>query len=207
MRHLEVDKVKEELVEVYEKWDRISVTVAKKLLMVEESIIKVKKIETDLDGVSRFLRKESKTLVENFYDSGISDVGDLSNNIKVQEEKIESINKSIAEVKDKFPRRSLSFGQLLSVLKESNCQLRCLKVLSEKKSIQPTITTLTNDHCSKDNKKRFCSKFMKYWKMITVLLCMVIMVSILVSPNCCEYSNSWYLLLPSITYTSGPRPF
>ena len=207
MRHLEVDKVKEELVEVYEKWDRISVTVAKKVVMVEESIIKVKKIETDLDGVGRFLRKESKTLVENFYDSGISDVGDLSNNIKVQEEKIESINKSIAEVKDKFPRRSLSFCQVLSVLKESNSQLKCLKVLSEKKFIQPPITTVTNSHCPKDTKKRFCSKFMKYWKMMTVLLCMVIMVSILVSPNCCEYSNSWYLLLPSITYTSGPRPF
>ena len=207
LRHLEVDRVKEDLVEVYEKWDGISITVAKKVVIAEESITKIKNVETYLGGVSKFLMEESKILVENIHDSGISDVGDnkLSNNIKKQEEKLKTINKTIDDVQESFPSKSLNFGQVLSVLKESNSQLKFLKSIAKKKQSKPSSST--DQYKLKDSQKSFCSKFMKYWKIMTFFLCMMMMISMLLTPNCCEHSNSWYLLLPSITYTSGPRPF
>merc|ERR1712130_573842 len=97
------------------------------------------------------------------------------------------------EVKESFPSKCLNFGQVFSVLKESSSQLKYLRSISEKNPIKPASPSTVQSNL-KDNQESFCSKFIKYWKIMTLFLFMMIMISMLIMPNCCEYSNSWYLL-------------
>ena len=81
MRHLEVDRLKEDLLDLYDKWDVLNALILDKLVLVEESLNKFKSVEEDLGKVSDFLKTEVNHLylkmTRNNRDSGISDGSEL----------------------------------------------------------------------------------------------------------------------------------
>ena len=209
MRHLEVDRLKEDLLDLYDKWDVLNALILDKLVLVEESLNKFKSVEEDLGEVSDFLKTEVNHLylkmTRNNRDSGISDGSELrlDKGIEKQTENIENIKKTIMDVKKNFPGTSLQIKPFLSALKESSNQLGDLKsfVLIQS-SRKPSAQMIAINHVMSSGDLRF----VKLWKMITSILLFLLILAVSLTPDCCENSNSLYLLLPSITFTSCLRP-
>ena len=209
MRHLEVDRLKEDLLDLYDKWDVLNALILDKLVLVEESLNKFKSVEEDLGEVSDSLKTEVNHLylkmTRNNRDSGISDGSELrlDKGIEKQTENIENIKKTIMGLKKNFPGTSLQIKPFLSALKESSNQLGDLKsfvLIQSSRKPSAQMIAINNVISSGD------LRFVKLWKMITSILLFLLILAVSLTPDCCENSNSLYLLLPSITFTSCLRP-
>ena len=88
LRHLEADRVKEDLVEVYEFWDEVSLMVSERLAQLEETESKLRTVEAGLEEVTKFLTQETGDLLERMTttDSGISDGSDMRLDQKIKEQ-------------------------------------------------------------------------------------------------------------------------
>merc|ERR1711874_910070 len=62
VKYLEVDRMKDDVVELYDTWDECIKFVTSKLAGAEESVKSISKIEKDLSELSDFLKKETKVL-------------------------------------------------------------------------------------------------------------------------------------------------
>ena len=212
LRHLEADRVKEDLVEVYEFWDEVSLMVSERLAHLEDTESKLRTVEAGLEEVTKFLTQETGDLVERMTttDSGISDASDMRLDRKIQEQEdcILKMKKTVTVIKKTHSSSSFYMSNIIKALSLSSTQLNQLKSITSaskpgtNKSVLKTRKTGSHQH--KRHIKWY--KLLKYWRLLTFFLLFALCVSVLTMPHCCEHSNSLYLLLPSITYTSGMRP-
>lgn len=212
LKHLEADRVKEDLVEVYEAWDEVSLMVSERLARHEDTGNKLRTVEDELEEVTKFLTKETRDLVERRTntDSGISDGSDVrvdrDKRIQEHEDTIMMMKETVTEISKNHPSSSFYLSNIIKALSLSSSQLNKLKTITvfSKPSVISPEKTGRERHPSKSHKT--LKKLSKYWRLMSFLLLITLFVSVLTMPYCCEHSNPIYVLLPSITYTSGMRP-
>ena len=182
--HLECGRLKCDLVELYEKWEKINTLLKGKMMMLEEKDAieecEFKNVfnDEDEDGKEGVMERYTPSS----HDSGISD----------------SFEKHIFH---------LSGSRIV--------KLRKKKVFKEEK-IETKLPSIDGPNLSVDKmpptknhitrRKNYLEKVFKLWKYLSLFLFCILLLSVFCSPQCCENSNSLFLLLPSITYHSGPRP-
>ena len=202
MRHLEVDRVKEDVVELYEVWDKLSLELGDRLAAVEEAGARLRRAEAELGEVSRFLGREAGRLLEDSGYSG-SELRLDCEGLGEQQQRLAAVRRSVADTP-----ASSQVTSILAALGQSSLQLQQLsslvadKTKSKRRSSKVTSTSTSLP----PPRSPSWTKVSRYWWRMTLLLAMMILTSVLVTPNCCEYSNSLYLILPSITTTGGMRP-
>ena len=216
LKHLEADMVKEDLVEVYEAWDEVSLMVSERLARQEETGNKLSTVEAGLEEVTKFLTKETGDLVvrRTNTDSGISDGSDmrldLTERIQKQEDAIMMMKETVTEISKNHTSSSFHLSDIIKALSLSSTQLNRLKTIAAASkplagtSIIDPAKTGRKRHPSNTHKTR--KKMIKYWRLMSFFILMTLFVSVLTMPYCCEHSNPIYILLPRFTYTSGMRP-
>ena len=209
IKHLETDRMKEDLVEVYEAWDEVSLLVSERLARLEDTGTKMRMMETGLEEVSRFLTKETGSIMKRMTatDSGVSDGSDLrldtEKRIQEQEENIRNMKETITVITKSQPSSSFKMSSIIKALSLSSNQLDQLKTITT----APKRTSVSNPTKIERGRHTTWSTYLKYWRRMTFLLLLTLIVTtVFTTPSCCEHSNSMYLLLPSITYSSGMRP-
>lgn len=216
LKHLEADMVKEDLVEVYEAWDEVSLMVSERLARQEETGNKLRTVEAGLEEVTQFLTKETGDWVERRTntDSGISDGSDmrldLNERIQKQEDAIMMMKETVTEISKNHTSSSFHLSDIIKALSLSSTQLNRLKTIAAASkplagtSVIAPAKTGRKRHPSNTHKTG--KKMIKYWRLMSFFLLMTLFVSVLTMPYCCEHSNPIYNFLPRITYTSGMRP-
>ena len=182
--------MKDEVVELYQVWDSCMTAVSQQLLGAEDKEKNLKSIESDLTGVSSFLRRESAGLVSvlTSTDSGISDASEarLSREISGQERRLTNIHQRLGG-----RGSQASQGRLRRDLAESRRQLTLLRSLLQTTKRAPAV--------------RRRRGLLAYWRLATCWLVVLLVVLVVVTrPRCCDHSvlTDFYLL----HYTGGPRP-
>ena len=186
VRYLEVDKVKDEVVELYQVWDSCMTAVSQQLLGAEDNEKKLTSLESDLAGVSSFLRRESGSLVSvlTSTDSGISDASEarLSREISGQERRLTKISHRLGGLAGQ--------GRVRRDLAESRRQLILLR------SLLPT---------TRQDTARRRRGLLAYWRLATFMLVLLFsLVMVVTRSRCCDHSVLSYFYL--LHYTGGPRP-
>ena len=196
--------MKEEVVELYEVWDKLSLELGSRLAAVEEAGARLRRAEAELGEVSRFLGREAGRLLEDSGYSG-SELRLDCEGLGEQQQRLEAVRRSVA-VADTPASSQLT--SILAALGQSSLQLQQLSSLvADKTELKRRSSKVTSTSTSlPPPRSPSWSKVSRYWWRMTMLLAMMILTSVLITPNCCEYSNSLYLILPSITTTGGMRP-
>ena len=182
VRYLAVDKVKDQVVELYQVWDSSMTSVSQQLLGAEEGEKKLKSVESDLAGLTSFLRRESAGLVSALTsgDSGISDGSEarLAREISQQE-------RLLATTKHRLRGLGRGGREVRRNLAESGRQLALLRSLLPGPSRNNRLLT--------------------YWRLATCWLGLVfVLLLVVLRPRCCDHSSLNYFLL--LQYTGGARP-
>ena len=214
LKHLEADRVKEDLVEVYEAWDEVSLMVSERLARLEDTGNKLRTVEVGLEEVTKFLTKETGDLVERMTttDSGISDGSDLRLDKRIQEHEdtIMNMKETVTVITKNHSSSSFYMSNIIKALSLSSSQLNQLRSFTT--ATKPVTGTKVLNPAKKGRKRhqhqtyKTWNKLVKYWRLLSFFLLITLFVSVLTMPHCCEHSNPLYLLLPTITYTSGMRP-
>ena len=205
MRHLEVDRAKEDVVELYEVWDKLSLELGDRLAAVEEAGARLRRAEAELGEVSRFLGREAGRLLEDSGYSG-SELRLDCEGLGEQQQRLAAVRRSVADSVD--TAASSQVTSILAALGQSSLQLQQLSslVADKTKSKRRSSKVTSSSTSLPPPRSPSWTKVSRYWWRMTLLLAIMILTSVLVTPNCCEYSNSLYLILPSITTTGGMRP-
>jgi hypothetical protein len=137
VKYLEVDRMKDDVVELYDLWDECMREVSSRLSTAEESIKSVNKIEKDLSELSEFLKKETKLMVDKMRisektidDSGISDEsGDMFHNVDIleKEENLRNLKICVLQISKTLSPNSPVILGINAALMESAKQLKNLK--------------------------------------------------------------------------------
>ena len=190
--------------ELYEVWDKLSLELGSRLAAVEEAGARLRRAEAELGEVSRFLGREAGRLLEDSGYSG-SELRLDCEGLGEQQQRLEAVRRSVA-VAD--TPASSQVTSILAALGQSSRQLQQLSSLvADKTEFKRRSSKVTSTSTSLPlPRSPSWSKVSRYWWRMTMLLAMMILTSVLITPNCCEYSNSLYLFLPSITTTGGMRP-
>ena len=190
--------------ELYEVWDKLSLELGSRLAAVEEAGARLRRAEAELGEVSRFLGREAGRLLEDSGYSG-SELRLDCEGLGEQQQRLEAVRRSVA-VADTPASSQLT--SILAALGQSSRQLQQLSSLvADKTKFKRRSSKVTTTSTSlPPPRSPSWSKVSRYWWRMTMLLAMMILTSVLITPNCCEYSNSLYLILPSITTTGGMRP-
>ena len=210
LKHLEADRVKEDLVEVYEAWDEVSIIVSERLARLEDTGNKLRTVELGLEEVTKFLTQETGDLVERMTttDSGISDGSDLRLDKRIQEHEdtIMNMKETVTVITKNHSSSSFYISNIIKALSLSSSQLNQLRSFTT--ATKPATRTTVLNPAKKGRNKTYktWNKLIKYWRLLSFFLLITLFVSVLTMPHCCEHSNPLYLLLPTITYTSGMRP-
>ena len=214
LKHLEADRVKEDLVEVYEAWDEVSLMVSERLARLEDTGNKLRTVEVGLEEVTKFLTQETGDLVERMTttDSGISDGSDLRLDKRIQEHEdtIMNMKETVTVITKNHSSSSFYISNIIKALSLSSSQLNQLRSFTT--ATKPVTRTTVLNPGKKERKRhqhktyKTWNKLIKYWRLLSFFLLITLFVSVLTMPHCCEHSNPLYLLLPTITYTSGMRP-
>ena len=188
--------------ELYEVWDKLSLELGSRLAAVEEAGARLRRAEAELGEVSRFLGREAGRLLEDSGYSG-SELRLDCEGLGEQQQRLEAVRRSVA-VADTPASSQLT--SILAALGQSSRQLQQLSSLvADKTKLKRRSSKVTPTSLPLPRSPSW-SKVSRYWWRMTLLLAMMILTSVLITPNCCEYSNSLYLILPSITTTGGMRP-
>ena len=137
VKYLEVDRMKDDVVELYDVWDKCIREVSLKLSKAEDSVKSVNKIEKDLLELSSFLKKETKILADKICnsknltidDSGISDEsGDMFHNVDIlaKEENLRHLKICVLKISKTLSPNSPVILGINAALKESAEQLEKL---------------------------------------------------------------------------------
>ena len=200
-----MDRVKEDLIFLYQHWEKLNVLILDKLDVVEESAVKMRDVEEGLGDVCVFLKTEVNQLMERVTnpDSGISDASDqrLDKEIKTKERTLAGVQTSLFDVQKTFPASSSHMESVVTALKESKAQISDLNTIVRVRKRSGNVQVVPTK-----SKNAFVTRFFKIWKLMSSFLFFIFLFSILFSPNCCEHSNSLYLLIPGISYSNGLRP-
>ena len=194
--------MKEDVVELYEVWDKLSLELGDRLAAVEEAGARLRRAEAELGEVSRFLGREAGRLLEDSGYSG-SELRLDCEGLDEQQQRLAAVRRSVADTP-----ASSQVTSILAALGQSSLQLQQLsslvadKTKSKRRSSKVTSTSTSLP----PPRSPSWTKVSRYWWRMTLLLAMMILTSVFITPNCCEYSNSLYLILPSITTTGGMRP-
>ena len=215
VKYLEVDRMKDDVVELYEIWDECLNSVTIKLTGAEENLKSISKIEKDLTELSDFLKKETEALhnkitmsEKTMDDSGISDgSGEISNSIDIlaKEENLRSLKICVLEISKTLSPNSPIILSINGALIESAKQLKNLKrYLQHKKPIpvKPALTFLP----VKDQSVIFWQRAKKFSKLFIFLLFIILLLLVLVTPTCCEFRNNMFLFYPRLSFVNGPPP-
>ena len=194
VRYLAVDQVKDEVVELYQVWDSCMNAVSEQLLGAEDNEKKMKSIESDLGGLTSFLRRESVRLVRErregregaSTDSGISEGGEarLVREICQQDSRLTNLQTRLAGLAGE-PRG------VRGDLAESRRQLDLLRSL---------ITTTSQTQARTRRTRRLAT----LTTCCLVLFFLLLVLVLVTRPRCCDHSNLSYFLL--LTYSGGARP-
>ena len=188
--------------ELYEVWDKLSLELGDRLAAVEEAGARLRRAEAELGEVSRFLGREAGRLLEDSGYSG-SELRLDCEGLGEQQQRLAAVRRSVADTP-----ASSQVTSILAALGQSSLQLQQLsslvadKTKSKRRSSKVTSTSTSLP----PPRSPSWTKVSRYWWRMTLLLAMMILTSVLVTPNCCEYSNSLYLIIPSITTRGGMRP-
>jgi len=215
VKYLEVDRMKDDVVELYDIWDECIKFVASKLATAEESVKSVSKIEKDLSELSDFLKKETKLLVDKMKisektvdDSGISDEsGDMFHNIDIleKEENLRHLKICVLQISKTLSPNSPVILGINAALIESAKQLKNLKSYMQNKKTTPAISVQTK-MMENDRTDLFWLRVKKFSRLFIIFLSILLLMLVLITPNCCEFRNNMLLFYPRLSYVNGPPP-
>ena len=208
VRYLAVDKVKEEVVELYQVWDSSMTSLSQQLLEAEEDDKSLKSVESDLAGLSSFLRRTSGGLVSALTstDSGLSEASEASEASKAR------LTREISQQETRLAAsqhrlRGLARGargargevrrEVRRDLAESGRQLALLR------SLLPSVSSQAQgDSRSSSSRRR---RLLTYWSLATCWLMLLFgLLLAVMRPRCCDHSSLSYFFL--LQYTGGARP-
>ena len=189
--------MKEQVLELYQVWDSSMAGVSQQLLGVEDGEKQRETVQSDLAGVSSFLRRESGRLVSALTstDSGISDSSSeaarLGREISQQEKRLAASQQRM---------KGLRGGRgLRRDLAESGRQLRLLRSL--------LVTTRHSSQAprgSRSRRRRRGRRLLIYWLATCWLVLVLVLLLVVARPRCCDHSNLSYFFL--VQYSGGARP-
>ena len=215
VKYLEVDRMKDDVVELYEIWDECLKCVTMKLTGAEESLKSISKIEKDLTELSNFLKKETEALHNKITmpektvdDSGISDgSGEMFNSIDIlsKEENLRNLRICVHEISKTLSPNSPIILSINAALIESAKQLKNLKSYLQYKKPLPVRPALTF-HPIKDQTDIFWQRVKKFSKLFIFLLFILLFLLALITPTCCEFRNNMFLFYPRLSFVNGPPP-
>ena len=217
VKYLEVDRMKDDVVELYDIWDECIKFVTSKLAGAEESVKSISKIEKDLSELSDFLKKETKVLHDKMTtaektidDSGISDGnGEMINSIDIlaKEENLRHLKICVLEISKTLAPNSPVILSINSALMESAGQLKNLKsylYLHQKRTVPKVqVQKILPRNGQPD---LFWQRVRKFSKLFIFLLCILLLLLAVVTPTCCEFRNNMFLFYPRLSYINGPPP-
>jgi len=215
VKYLEVDRMKDDVVELYDLWDHCMKWVTSKLTTAEENAKNIAKIEKDLSELSDFLKKETMVLTDKIKtsektvdDSGISDEsGDVlihHVDILAKEENIRSLKICVREIsKTLSPNAPVILG-INSALCESAKQLKNLKMYLQTHN-KVKYFPKKNDFLQHAYKETFLKRVWKFAKIFIIFLAFFFFILSMISPTCCEFRNNMFFF-PRLTYVNGPPP-
>ena len=193
VRRLAVDSVKEQVLELYQVWDSSMAGVSQQLLGVEDGEKQRETVQSDLAGVSSFLRRESGRLVSALTstDSGISDSSSeaarLGREISQQEKRL---------VASQQRMKGLRGGRgLRRDLAESGRQLALLRSL---------LVNTRHSSQAPGSSRRRRGRLLIYWLTTCWLVLVLVLLLVVARPRCCDHSNLSYFFL--VQYSGGARP-
>ena len=215
VKYLEVDHMKDDVVELYEIWDECLETVTAKLTGAEESIKNISKIEKDLTELSDFLKKETEALHDKITmsektmdDSGISDgSGEMFHSIDflAKEENLRKLKICVLEISKTLSPNSPIILSINGALIESAKQLKNLKSYLKHKK-QPPVKRTPAFLSIKDQTDIFWQRVRKFSKLFMFLLFILLVLLVLITPTCCEFRNNMFLFYPRLSFVNGPPP-
>ena len=194
VRRLAMDSVKEQVLELYQVWDSSMAGVSQQLLGAEDGEKQRETVQSDLAGLSSFLRRESGRLVSALTstDSGISDSSSeaarLGREISQQEKRLAASQHRL---------KGLRGGRgLRRDLAESGRQLRLLRSL--------LVTTRHSSQAPGSSRRRRRGRLLIYWLATCWLVLVLVLLLVVARPRCCDHSNLSYFFL--VQYSGGARP-
>ena len=190
--------MKEQVLELYQVWDSSMAGVSQQLLGVEDGEKQRETVQSDLAGVSSFLRRESGRLVSALTstDSGISDSSSeaarLGREISQQEKRLAASQQRM---------KGLRGGRgLRRDLAESGRQLALLRSL--------LVTTRHSSQAPGSSRRRRRrgrrGRLLIYWLATCWLVLILVLLLVMARPRCCDHSNLSYFFL--VQYSGGARP-
>ena len=215
VKYLEVDRMKDDVVELYDIWDECIRLVAAKLAAAEETVKSITKIEKDLSELSDFLKKESKLLFDKMKisektvdDSGISDEsGDMLQSVDIlaKEENLRNLKICVLQISKTLAPNSPVILGINTALMESAKQLKNLKSYVQVQNMTPAVLVHQNI-IKKVETDIFWPRVKKSGKFFIFLLTVLLLILVLITPNCCEFRNNMLLFYPRLSYVNGPPP-
>ena len=218
--------LKEEVVELYQLWDRAHHTTVGNITRTEDLLAKLRLFETEVVQLRSLLSKDKRRRTGReggswSGDSGISDDSGGDCWLTDSDERLAKLSLIAESLRRNLPPDSPSITIIERTLQSTSAQLRDLqdlqrsqerpgarscpglkqrlkvKTCSERPSeVARPLTTATT---------RRRRKVVKVALVINLLLFLVAFLCWLAQPACCENYNSLYLL-PKLTYVNGPPP-
>ena len=211
VKYLEVDHMKDDVVELYDIWDECLTFVTAKVRKAEESVKNISKIEKDLTELSDFLNKETKALYDKITtmdDSGMSDGNSemfTSIDIPEKERNLKNLKICVLEISKTLSPKSPIILSISSALNESATQLKSLKIYLQHKKPIP-VKPVNPNPLKKDESDNFFQRVKKFSKLFIFLLFILLLLLVLITPTCCEFKNNMFLFYPRLSYVNGPPP-
>jgi len=220
VKYLEVDRMRDDVVELYDIWDKCMREVSSRLVKGEESFKSVNKIEKDLSELSDFLMKETNILAEKsnskhltIDDSGISDEsGDALKNVDIiaREEHLKSLKVCVLKISNTLSPNASVIININSVLKESGRQLKILKSyaanIKEATSMVSQVLKKNEKPFVANNIDMFWQRVKKFAVFFIILFAILLLLLVVITPSCCELRNTMLLFYPRLSYVNGPPP-
>jgi len=218
--------LKEEVVELYQLWDRAHHTTVGNITRTEDLLAKLRLFETEVVQLRSLLSKDKRRRTGReggswSGDSGISDDSGGDCWLTDSDERLAKLSLIAESLRRNLPPDSPSITIIERTLQSTSAQLRDLQDLQRSqerpgarscpglkqrlkvKTCSERPSELARPLTTATTRRR--RKVVKVALVINLLLFLVAFLCWLAQPACCENYNSLYLL-PKLTYVNGPPP-
>ena len=218
--------LKEEVVELYQLWDRAHHTTVGNITRTEDLLAKLRLFETEVVQLRSLLSQDKRRRTGGrdggswSGDSGISDDSGGDGWLTDSDERLSQLRAIADSLRRNLPPDSPSINIIERTLQSTQAQLQDLQDLQRRQARPAGRTCPALKHRLKARPGERASelasplttastrrrrKVVKVAIVINLLLFLLAFLCWLAQPACCENYNSLYLL-PKLTYVNGPPP-
>jgi len=216
---LEASKVQEDVSGLYTLWERCHHMTSASISSVQETLEKLKQFETELFNLKNSLRKDAmkvrgSTPREGSCDSGISDAS-TEHDFPLRERQLEQLRSLAKNIEKSLDPRSKACSMISKTLETTSYQLKDLQLSFQKLKSTKVRGMKQKIGGRKPDPTRFRAKggaancrrrrVVKMALTINLLMLLVVFLSWLTEPRCCDSLGS-LSLMPQLKYVNGPPP-